>query len=251
MRAAWKLAWVEAKLLVREPMTLVFSFGFPLVMLFVLAGVFGNSLEDREPGEVVWRDIGAIDYYVPAYAALVIASIGLVSLPVHLAAYRERGVLRRLRASELEPRSLLAAHIVVSLVLAALTAFVMAVASWAVYRNASPSSWLGVIATFALVSVCFSAIGMFLGSLLPNARSAQVVGLILFFVMMMVCGAGPPREVLTRPMQLVGDLLPLTYGIRVIQDPWLGFDWSAQALLVCAGFLIVCGGLALRRSRWR
>ncbi len=249
MRAARKLAWVEAKLLMRDPMTLVFSFAFPLVMLFVLAGVFTNDTSDRD--EIVWRNIGAIDFYVPAYVALVIAAIGVVSLPMHLANYRERGVLRRLRASELEPRSLLAAHVFVCLGLAAVTSLLMSAAAFAAYRNATPSSWLGLLVAFALVSVCFSAIGMFLGSLLPNARSAQVVGLILFFVMMLLCGGGPPREILSGPMRLIGDLLPLTYGVRVIQDPWLGFDWSAQALLVCGGFTLVCGALALRRSRWR
>jgi ABC-2 type transport system permease protein len=43
--------------------------------------------------------VGGRNYYVPAYVGLVAASIGLIGLPVHLAAYRERGVLRRFRAS--------------------------------------------------------------------------------------------------------------------------------------------------------
>jgi len=249
VRVGFKLAWVETKLLVRDPMTLVFSFGFPLVMLFVLAEVFGNSVEGRD--EPAFRNVGAIDYYVPAYVALVIASIGLVSLPVHLASYRERGVLRRLIASELKPRSLLGAHVVVSFVLAAVTGFVMSAVAFAVYRNASPASWFGVIMGFALASITFTAIGVLLGSLLPNARSAQVVGLTLFFVMMMISGAGPPPEVISGPMHVIANALPLTYGIRLIQDPWLGFDWSVRALLVSVGFLIAAGALGLRPSRWR
>jgi ABC-2 type transport system permease protein len=247
MKAARKLAWIEAKLLVREPLTLVFSFGFPLVTLFVLAEVFGNSVAGRD--EPAFRNVGAIDYYVPAYVALVVASIGLVSLPVHLASYRERGVLRRLSASELKPRTLLGAHVVVSLVLAALVSAVMAAVAFAVYGNALPESWLGVAAAFALVSVMFSAIGVLLGSLLPNARSAQVAGMILFFVMMMISGAGPPPEVISGPMRVVADVLPLTYGIHLLQDPWLGFAWSIRALLVTAAFLVVAGALAVRPRR--
>jgi ABC-2 type transport system permease protein len=246
VRVARKLAWVEAKLLTREPLTLVFSFVFPLVTLFVMAEVFGNSTAGRD--EPTFRNVGAIDYYVPAYVALVIAAIGLVSLPVHLASYRERGVLRRLRASELKPRSLFGAHVLVGLVLGGLTTFVMSAAAYAVYGNALPVSWLGVIAGFALVSVTFTAIGVTLGSLLPNARSAQVAGMILFFVMMMLCGAGPPPEVISGPMQIVADGLPLTYGIRLIQDPWLGFGWSLEAILATVGFLLVSGALVLRPS---
>jgi ABC-2 type transport system permease protein len=246
VRVARKLAWVEAKLLVREPLTLVFAFGFPLVTLFVMAGVFGNSTAGRD--EVVFRNIGAIDYYVPAYVALVLAAIGLVSLPVHLASYRERGVLRRLRASELQPRSLFGAHVLVSAVIGAVTTSIMVAAAYAAYRNAMPASWLGVLAGFVFVSVTFSAIGVALGTLLPNARSAQVAGMILFFVMMMLSGAGPPPEVLKGPMRIVHDMLPLTYGIRLIQDPWLDFDWSLRAILVTLGFLLAAGAVALRPS---
>jgi ABC-2 type transport system permease protein len=243
------LAWVETKLLVREPLTLVFSFGFPLVTMFVLAEVFGNSVEGRD--EPAFRNVGAIDYYVPAYVALVIASIGLISLPVHLAGYRERGFLRRLRASELELRSLLTAHALVSLALGLLTSFVMAAVAYGVYGNALPKSWLGVIAAAAFVSLTFTAIGVLLGLLLPTARVAQIVGLILFFVMMMISGAGPPPEVLSGPLRVIADGLPLTYGIRLIQDPWLGFAWEGRALLVTAGFLLGAVALALRPIRSR
>jgi len=249
VRAARKLAWVETKLLVREPLTLVFSFGFPLVMLLVLAEVFGNSVEGRD--EPAFRNVGAIDYYVPAYVALVIASIGLVSLPVHLAAYRERGILRRLRASELELRSLLAAHALVCLLLAALTSIVMAAVAFAVYGNALPESWLGVIAAAVLISLTFTAIGVLLGLLIPTARVAQIVGLILFFVMMLISGAGPPPEVLSGPLRVIADGLPLTYGIRLIQAPWLGFAWDYRALLVTLAFLLGAAALALRPVRSR
>jgi len=249
MRVALKLAWVEAKLLLRDPLTLVFSFGFPLTTLFVMAGVFGNSVEDRD--EVVFRNVGAIDYYVPAYVALVIASIGLISLPVHLASYRERGVLRRLRASELKPSSLLGAHVVVSYVLGALAGCVMTIAAMLVYGIGRPHSPLGVIAAFTLVSVMFSVIGYLLAMLLPTVRAAQIVGLILFFVMMMISGAGPPPEVLTPVMSFISDLLPLTYAIRAIQDPWLNFGWSASTLLANVGFLVVPAVVALRLGRLR
>jgi hypothetical protein len=43
-------------------------------------------------------------------------SVGVLSLPVHLAGYRERGVLKRLRASSLQPWAFVGAHVVVALV---------------------------------------------------------------------------------------------------------------------------------------
>ena len=92
MRRVRHLAWVETKLFARDPLTLVFTVAFPVIMFLVLAEVFGNSTAGRT--ESVYRDVGAIDFYVPAYAALVSAAVGLVSVPVRLASYRELGIYR-------------------------------------------------------------------------------------------------------------------------------------------------------------
>ena len=66
----------------------------PLLFLFVMGGVFGNT-----PAPAISRGFGPTNYYIPAYIGLVISSIGVISLPVHLTGYRERGVLKRKAAS--------------------------------------------------------------------------------------------------------------------------------------------------------
>jgi ABC-2 type transport system permease protein len=70
MRTTARLSWVELKLFLREPLTVVFSLALPLIILFVLGSVFGN--EPTQPGEeVVYRGVGPMSYYIPAYLALV------------------------------------------------------------------------------------------------------------------------------------------------------------------------------------
>lgn len=251
MRPALRLTWVELKLFVREPLTAVFTFAFPLVMLFVLAEVFGNSVATDDDGSLVYRGVGPIDFYVPAYVALVSAAVGLVSLPVHLAGYRERGVLRRFRASGMPMTTLLAAEVAVSLVIVAVSGLVIGGSAAAVYRVAAPEHVLGVAVTFLLVALSFAAIGVLLGALLPNARAAQGAGIMLFFVMLMICGAGPPPEVLSGPLRAVADLLPLTYGVRLIQDPWLGLGWDWTATAVMLVVLVVGGAVAVPLLRRR
>ena len=82
-----------------------------------MGGVFGNT-PDTESGFTIFRGVGALDYYIPAYFALVMMAIGTVALPVHLAGYRERGVLRRLRISSISVWSLLGAQLAVSFLIA-------------------------------------------------------------------------------------------------------------------------------------
>lgn len=243
-----KLAWVELKLFVRDPLTLVFTFAFPLILLFVMAGVFGNSTADRD--EVVWRNIGAIDFLVPAYVALVAAAVGIVSLPVHLTSYRERGIFRRFRASGVSVWTLIGAEVLVTLALAVVGAVLVIGSMGLVYSNREPGSAAGVIAVFLLVTLLFAAIGILLGAVLPNPRAAQASGAVLFFVMLLLCGGGPPREVMSAPMRALADVLPLTHAVNILQDPWLGFAWQWTSFLAVLGFLAAAVVLAGRFFRW-
>jgi ABC-2 type transport system permease protein len=172
MKTLAKLLWVEVKLFAREPIAVVFAFAFPLVVLLVLAGVFGS-----EP-DADFGGVAGIDYYVPGYLAVVIASVGLIGLPVHLASLRERGVLRRLRASSVPMASVFAAQTAVHVTMAALGgAVLLAAASWA-YDLHAPSSVAGVALGFATGALSFVALGLLLGSLAPTARAAQAIGLV-------------------------------------------------------------------------
>ena len=235
MRALVALTWIEVKLFAREPLTVVFVLALPLIVLYVLNGVFGN-----QPSPDVYEGLGAIDFYTPAYVGLVVATVGVLSLPVHLAGYREQGVLRRFRASALPTSAIVGAHVGVA-VLMGTTGAVLAVALSALaYDGALPADWVGVLGAFLLATLAFAALGAVLGLLLPTARAAQGLGVLLFFVFLMLGGAGPPREVLPATMARLGDVVPLTYAARLMRGPWQGLGWDRGALVVVVGLLVAC-----------
>jgi ABC-2 type transport system permease protein len=225
MKTLAKLTWIEVKLFGREPIAVVFAFAFPLVVLLVLAGVFG------EP-DTALEGFTGIDYYVPGYLAVVIASIGLIALPVHLASLRERGVLRRLRASSVSLTGVFGAQTAVHIAMAVLGGAVLLVAASLVYDVRAPSSVAGVALGFGVGALSFVALGLLLGSLAPTARAAQAVGLVLFFPMWLLSGAGPPRGVMTQTMRQLSDVLPLTRVVTAIQEPWLGTGSNLSELVV-------------------
>ena len=247
MRTLVKLTWVEMKLFVREPITMVFTFALPIIFLFVMGGVFGNT---PDPEGLIYRGVGPIDYYVPAYIGLVITSIGVVSLPVHLTAYRERGILRRFRASSISIWSVLGSHIIVSFVIAIIGGILITVLAILTYDAGLPESPGLFLTAFILSTLSFAAFGFLLGAILPNTRAAQGIGLLLFFVMLILAGAGPPREVMTEAMQIIGDITPLRYVILSLQDPWLGFGWNVKASIIVCGIMLLASLLSVRFFQW-
>ena len=250
MRTFIKLSWVELKLFVREPITVIFTLALPIIFLFVMGGVFGNEASTDDSGMVVFRGVGPLDYYIPAYFGLVMMAIGTVALPVHLAGYRERGVLRRLHASAISVWSVLGSQMVVSFVIAVLGSVLIFVFGIIVYSPHMPQEIGLLVLAFLLGLVSFTTLGFFLGAVLPSTRAAQGLGLILFFVMMILGGAGPPPEVLTGAMDIVGQITPLRHVIIILQDPWLGFGWNTPASLVVVGIILVAVFLSARFFRW-
>lgn len=244
MRLLAKMSWLEQKLFLREPLTVLFAIALPLVILFVMGGVFGN---DSTPE--VYRGVGAMNYYVPAYMALVAASVGLISLPTHIASDRERGVLKRYRASGVPAWVLVGAQTIVTLVIAAVSGIILMAVAVPTHDVVAPDSIPVVVVGFTLVTLSFAAIGVLLGAVLPSARAAQALGVLLWFVLLILGGAGPPPEVLTGAMGTVGDWSLLRQGIEVMQDGWLSLD-PGRSWLVVTGATLLAGLLAVRLFRW-
>jgi ABC-2 type transport system permease protein len=214
MRSLVRLAATETKLFVREPMVLTFVFAFPVLTVLILGGVFDEDDPNFE---------GALpsDYYIAAYIGVVIAAIGLVMLPVHLASYRERGVLRRFEVSRYPRWALPAAWILVAMAVTAVAIAVLLVTGQLAYGLPKPVHLLGVAVGTLLGAFAFISIGIALGLALPSARSAQGLGMLLFFPFFLLGGAGPPPDAMGDPMSSIAEVVPLTHVVRSIQEPWL------------------------------
>jgi ABC-2 type transport system permease protein len=234
-RSLAKLAWVESKLFLREPLALLFTVAFPLVVMIVIAGVFASS------GGTVFGGVGGSEYYVAGYVGIVLGSIGLISLPAHLAVYQERGILRRFRASSISNWAIFATQAMVSLVVAIVSSLLLVLVALPLYRFDFPRSFPAFALGFMVSGLSFLALGLLLATLLRSARVAQAVGLSLFFPLWLLSGAGPPPAVMPDAMRRIADLLPLTHAVRSVQEPWFGRGLPGSDLIYLLVLLIVAG----------
>lgn len=243
-----RLSWTELKLFLREPVTVIFTLALPLMVLYILNGVFGNEASTGDL--VVYRGFGAADWYTPAYVGLAVAGFVLIALPAHLVEYRETGVLRRLQASGVPRGVVLLSQLGAALVIAT-AGVVLLLAAALLFAEASLPAAAGLfLLAYLLGAVALTAVGLVLGTVLPTARAAQAVGLLLWFTMLFLSGAGPPPEVLPGALRTLGDWLPFTPVVRLLQEPWLTGGWATRQSVVVLAVAAASGAVAWLAYRW-
>lgn len=247
-----KLTGTELRLFLREPITVVFTLALPLMILYILGGVFGNEAgANASPDEpVVYRGFGATNWYTAGYAAIAVSGFALISVPAHLVEYRETGVLRRFRASSVPRWMVLASQFLNSMVIASVGAGILLLVALLFTDVDPPVDWWRFGAAYLIGAVMLILLGLALGTLMPTARAAQSAGLVLWFMLLLICGGGPPPEVLPDALRTLGQWLPLSPVIEALQEPWLTGDWAWSPSLVVVGIAAISAVVAWFRFRW-
>jgi len=240
--AMGRLVRAELKLMTRDPLVLTFVFAFPVVTMLIIGGAFGTAPDPAFDG------VNPSHWYVASYLTVVIAAIGLVMLPVHLASYRERGVLRRFAAAGFPRWSFAMAQLVVGLATTVVACSLLLVVAAPVYGIPAMHDWWRVAVALPLGAVAFVSLGVLLGSVLPSARSAQAVGLLIFFPSFLLGAGGPPPHVMGAVVRQVAGPLPLTLLTNAVRAPWLGLGPATWSLVAVAALAVAATVLAARRT---
>lgn len=240
MNALKKTFVIEAKLFLREPAAVFFTLLLPLLLLLLNSGA-------SAPGP---NGMSAADVLLPGYITMVIATAAIMALPETIASYRERGILRRLRATPLVAWKILAAHGGVQLVVTLVGLAVLVVAASLTGGLHAPNSAVAVALAVILGLVSNLSVGFLLAAVLPTTRTTRAVAAALYFPLIFLSGAVFPRDQLPGFAQRIGDVLPLTYAVRAIREAWTGagIDWAAVAVLI--GVTAVAGAVCTRTFRW-
>lgn len=239
--ATRRLLTTELRLIGRDPMTLTFVLVFPIVSMLVIGGSFGTRPDEVFP-------VNPAHWYVASYFTVVIGATGLIMLPVHIAGYRERGVLRRFAAAGFPRFSFAVAELVIGLIAIAIAGAVLLVVAAPVYGVPHLDDPVQVASGIMAGSLLFVSLGVLLGTVLPSARAAQAVGLLLFFPSFLLGVGGPPPAVMTSALREISDRLPLAMVNDVIRQGWLGLGDATGTLGVVVLLGVAATLLAVRRT---
>lgn len=248
LRGVWQLFVMQLKLYLREPVAFFFSMAYPTLLLLLFGFIYGNN-----PAPAFWgHNYGTVDASVPAYTGIIIGTVALMGIPIDTASNRENGVLRRYRATPLRPVVYLIASVFMYLAVALLGMLILVLAGQLVFGLRFAGSWPSVLVAFILSALAFFAFGYLISGLAATARVAQAIGMVIFFPMMFLSGAGMPIQLLPEGLQRVSEFLPLTYVVRLLQGLWFAESWQSLWLpvVVLVGMLVGGTILAARFFRW-
>jgi len=246
MKSLLKMTWMETKLFFREPVGAFFTLIFPLMFLVLFGTIYGN-----EPTPM-FGGLGTIDISIPAYTAMIIATTGLMGISITMAAYREHGILRRLRTTPISPLIVLLSQVIVYFLMTVFGMTLLILAGKLIYHVQFEGNALNVFLGFTLSSLSFFSLGYILAGLLPTARTAQVVGLALLYPMLFLSGAGFPRELLPETIIKISAFLPLTYVVTLLRGLWIGEAWSMHTTEIIVLFALLVAGVlvSIKTFRW-
>jgi len=232
----------EAKLLLRDPISWLAAIALPSAILLIFGAVFPPQ-PDPALGGQRWLDL-----FVPSLLVITTATLGIQTLPIRLATYREKGVLRRLSTTPAHPARLLAAQLVIYAATAIIGMVVLLITGQVAFGIPLPANPIGYVVAFVVGVAALFAIGLVIAAFAPTSRAATAIAIPMFFLVMFLGGVYLPRFLLPEVLVRIGDFTPP--GVQGLQDAWLGAAPQVLPLIGMAAITLVAGFVAVRVFRW-
>ncbi len=240
----------EARLYLREPAAVFFGLFFPTVLLVALGLLMPWADQPFDTKDPVLSQITAITGYVPIVLALAIGTVAYTTFPPAMAAYREKGVLRRLSTTPLPPSRLLVAQLLVNLAVL-LVASALAVAAGAVVLDvAMPTSPAVTVLSFVVGAAASMAVGTLIAALAPTAGASTGAGMLVYMTSMFFAGVWFPLPLMPDALQTISRFTPLGAASQALAAGWYEGRVPGVELVVMAVWTVVLVPLAARLFRW-
>lgn len=235
----------ELKLSLRDMNMVIFAVIMPLVVFIIFGIIYG-----RKPA-YDGADYTFLEQSFGAVGAIAICAGGLMGLPLAVSGLREMKILKRLRVTPVSPVFILGVELAMYVVYCAVSLATLSVTAllWGVRLHGSFWAFLG---SWALTMLSTLSIGMLVGGVAKDTKQASVIACVLYFPMLVFSGTTLPLEVMPKAMRNLVSFFPLSQGITMMKNTFLGIGTYSVLLPVCVmlGVGAVCAVLSACFFRW-
>lgn len=229
----------------RDPQTLFWNLIFPVFWLGIYRLVFGRFL-DNQPNGGGWILAGLI--------VLNLLAFGLIGSSAQMVEMRDKGVLRRLKATPLPAWQVFAAYLINNVLVCLAQIAVLIVAGIAIAgAQLTVKGLLQALPMILAGIIAFTALGQVISSLAPKMGLALAIGQIFYFGQMFVTNLIMPLEEMPDAVRAVAVYLPGYLVGELVRAPLLGQGWSSASgwnLLLLLAYTAVAALIAARFFRW-
>jgi ABC-2 type transport system permease protein len=238
--ATVRIAMLTIRLVMRTKVALFFTFAFPLIFLFVYAGLFAHGNPQ------------AVLYMFGPVVTLNIMGSAFWGLGMQSVMQRERGSLRRYRLAPIGPGTIVISNLLANYLLGLPTVGLLIVCAVAVFHMPLKVSLLTLLILATVGTFAFAGFGLTIASFSNTMQEAQIYNNIAWLTLVFLSGVTIPLPLLPGWIQRLAAFLPATYlvttfqGVMVQGDP-LGAHWPEMVVLIVAGVF----GLLFARKIFR
>lgn len=246
MRSFAVLLKNELKLNIRNMNMVIFAVILPLAVLVIIGFLYGTSPAAEGVGfTFLEQSIGAL-------CTISICAGGLMGLPLVVSEYRERKILKRFKVTPISPVVLLMVEFLIYVIYSAVSLATVIPVAMLFWKVEIHGSWIAFVGSWLLTMISTLSIGMMVGGIAKNAKTASVIACVLYLPMLIFSGTTLPFEVMPETMKKTVRLFPMTQGIQLMKAAFLGVPLQNVWLpvLVMLSITVVCFSVAVKYFKW-
>jgi ABC-2 type transport system permease protein len=219
---------------VRERRLLLFGFGFPLILYFVIA------IPNRHIKDFSGTGVSAALYYMVSLASFG-TMMSMVSTGGRIAGERQVGWTRQLRITPLTPRAYLRAKVLTGYSMALLSLVALYISGALLGVSLAANKWLEMTGLIVVGLVPFAALGIALGHMLTVDAIGPAIG---GTVSLLALIGGTWFPVTSGFLHDLGQFLPSYWLVQAGRVSLGGSAWGAKGWAVVLGWSLVLSVLA-------
>jgi ABC-2 type transport system permease protein len=248
----------ENKAFWRNPASAFFTFAFPLMFLVIFNLIFGSETTSRfgcftATGAV--RKFSVSNFYIPTVTAFAVISACYTNIAITVAFNRDEGILKRLRGTPLPSWVYLFGRIVHAIIIAMILVVIVILFGRAFYHVELPTKTLpAFIATLAVGAACFSALGLAVTAIIPNADASPAVVNATILPLLFISDVFIPLNNAPGYLTTFSNIFPVkhfSHGLLTAYSPCPhGSAFVANDLIVMAAWCVGAVVLSARFFSW-
>jgi ABC-2 type transport system permease protein len=228
-----------------NPIGAAITIGFSVVFIVI----FESTSRHSTVPYLAHIDLG--QYYLPGFVAYGVMAACFNILAIQLVNRREMGLLKRQRLSPLPTWMLLAAIFLNAMIVAAIQIVLVLLVGRLGYGVTGPQDVLLFVLVVIVGMLSFTALGVGVSTLVPNADAAGPIVSLVFFILVALSGLYFPVKA-GSGLATFADFFPIRHLITASVDTFNGIPGASpwNDMLVMALWGVAGAYVSLRRWEW-